>query len=113
LLSRIGYDVTFFDNAPEALARLSETPEGFDLVLTDLAMPDMTGTDLAKAIRERRPGPPILPCTRYSAGLSRENASRQGIRDVLQKPVPLEVLAEAVAGALADAKGPAGEERPG
>jgi hypothetical protein len=63
LLSRIGYDVTFFDSALEALARFSETPARFDLVLTDLAMPDMTGTELAKAIRERRPGLPILLCT--------------------------------------------------
>jgi two-component system cell cycle sensor histidine kinase/response regulator CckA len=113
LLSRIGYDVAFFDNAADALARFAEAPDRFDLVLTDLAMPDMTGAELAKAIRERRPGMPVLLCTGYSAGLSREDASRQGIRDVLQKPVPLDMLAEAIAEALVGAKGTANEGRHG
>jgi two-component system cell cycle sensor histidine kinase/response regulator CckA len=112
LLSRIGYDVTVFDNAPDALARFAEAPDRFDLVLTDVAMPNMTGTELARAILERRPGMPILLCTGYAAGLSREDASYQDIRDVLQKPVTLDALAEAVVRALAGASGPANDGRP-
>jgi PAS domain S-box-containing protein len=100
ILTHIGYHVTVFKKAPEALARFTEAPGEFDLVITDLTMPDMTGTQLAEAILARRPDIPILLTTGYSAGLTREDARGLGIVGVLQKPFSLESLAVAVRSAL-------------
>jgi two-component system, cell cycle sensor histidine kinase and response regulator CckA len=100
MLTHIGYDVTVFEKASNALARFTEAPGDFDLVITDLTMPDMTGTELAQGILARRPNMPILLTTGYSAGLTRAGALSQGIAGVLQKPFAIESLAVAVRSAL-------------
>ncbi len=100
LLARIGYRVTVFDNAVDALARFTEDPYEFELVITDLTMPKMTGDKLARAILELRPKIPIIMITGYSAGLTQQQVRNLGVLDLIQKPLTLEVLAETLHRAL-------------
>ncbi len=100
MLDGLGYQVTVRLAAASALEAFAASPQDFDLVLTDYTLPEMTGVDLARRLRERRPEIPILLCSgRGSEALGRE-AERAGVRAVLAKPVGRRQLAEAVAAAL-------------
>jgi CheY-like chemotaxis protein len=87
MLSRLGYDVTACGSAAEALRLVDTNPRAFDLVITDFAMPQMNGVELAKAIRGIRPDLPILLCTGVSQRLSLEEMTPHGISEILLKPV--------------------------
>jgi PAS domain S-box-containing protein len=95
MLEDLGHTVVVAYSGDQALDRFEHTP-AIDLVITDQAMPKMTGTELAKKIRTRHPGMPIILATGYAelppsvkVGLPR-----------LPKPFRQEALAEAVANAV-------------
>jgi len=94
LLETLGYRTTVFDDPREALKAFRATPRGFDAVLTDLSMPQMSGEDFTRELRELRPEVPVI----VSSGMASEldDAARQRLRidAVLVKPWRLE---EAVA----------------
>ncbi|HQP72312.1 MAG TPA: ATP-binding protein, partial [Methanoculleus sp.] len=69
-----GYRVTALQNGQEALEEFSENPHEFDLVITDLTMPGMTGLDLVGKIKEKRPDIPIILCTGYNDAISQQEA---------------------------------------
>ncbi len=69
-------------------------PEIYDLVITDLTMPNFTGAELARKFQDIRPDIPIILCTGYKERLSREDMERLGIKEVLIKPVQVRQLAE-------------------
>ncbi len=96
LLQDMGYDVTSFENSVRALEAFSCSPESFDLVITDMTMPVMGGEELASRILKIRPDIPVILCTGYSAGLTRDRAFSIGIREVLEKPVSGAGLSEAI-----------------
>lgn len=85
-----------------ALARLEAEP--VDLVLTDLAMPGLSGWEVALGCRARRPEAPVGLITGFGDQLSRDKLERHGIRFVVAKPFSSEELLRAVAGSL---RGPA------
>lgn len=87
MLKRLGYDVTTCESGEEARDLLRSNPKGFDLVITDYAMPRMSGIELAEALREIRPDMPILLCTGVSETLSLSDMEPFGIADILLKPV--------------------------
>jgi DNA-binding NtrC family response regulator len=103
LLARIGYHATVFDDPLAALARFRETPDEFEVVVSDITMPHMTGDALAREIQSLRPKLPVLLMTAYSSSLTREAAVALGAFDLLSKPLALGALAEAVHRALAHA----------
>ncbi len=88
-LTELGYTVTLVDNATDALAELVMDADRFDVVFTDVAMPGMTGLDLARAIRDRGIEVPVVLTTGYSQALSQEGAA--GF-DLVQKPYSIEEL---------------------
>ncbi|MFK4511595.1 ATP-binding protein [Bradyrhizobium daqingense] len=88
-LTELGYSITLVDNATDALAELVVDADRFDVVFSDVVMPGMTGLDLAKAIRERGIGVPVVLTTGYSQALSQEGAA--GF-DLVQKPYSIEEL---------------------
>lgn len=88
-LTELGYSITLVDNASDALAELVVDADRFDVVFSDVVMPGMTGLDLAKAVRERGIGVPVVLTTGYSQALSQEGAS--GF-DLVQKPYSIEEL---------------------
>jgi PAS domain S-box-containing protein len=100
LLERLGYSVNTFTSSREALAAFREAPRHFDLVMTDMTMPDLTGDRLARAILDIRPEIPIILCTGFSRLINEERARSLGIRSFLMKPLTLPQLAEVVREAL-------------
>ncbi|MCB2181775.1 MAG: response regulator [Desulfobulbaceae bacterium] len=87
MLERLGYNVTALTGSIATLERFQHTPDDFDLVITDMTMPGMTGADLAGRILAIRPDMPIILCTGYSEHIDADKAQAIGIRDYVMKPV--------------------------
>lgn len=86
-LSRYGYKVYTFNNGVQAYQVLQENPAKFDLLLTDMTMPFITGAELAMKALEICPGLPVILCTGHSDLINREKALAMGIREYCQKPL--------------------------
>lgn len=86
ILERLDYRVTGFAHPQKALAAFRAHPEDFDVVVTDLSMPGMSGFELARLLHEARPDIPILMTSGYVRPEDRETAHRYGIRDFILKP---------------------------
>jgi PAS domain S-box-containing protein len=95
MLARVGYQVDFRTNGIEALEAFRNQPEQkrYDLVITDMTMPHVTGIDLAKALFKLDPNLAIILCTGFSENIDAEKANRIGIQGFLMKPVILKELA--------------------
>jgi PAS domain S-box-containing protein len=100
-LTRIGYQVTKSAKASEALQIFQAAPDAFDLVLSDFAMPELTGKDLAAKILSIRPDMPILLISGFVNPFARETARNLGVKDILLKPIDPRQLGSAVHSALA------------
>jgi len=96
ILQNLGYQVTAFCSSPEALAVFSQDPMAFDLLITDMTMPQLNGMELAQKALALRRDLPLLLCTGYSEQLSREQAEAMGVRAYLLKPVSVRMLAQTV-----------------
>ena len=92
-MEKLGYRVTSETDPEKALGVFSAAPEHFELVVTDMTMPGMSGLRLAQKIRSMDPGAKIILCTGYSEKLSLSTAAENGIACVIQKPVDLKTLA--------------------
>jgi DNA-binding NtrC family response regulator len=99
-LAALGYEVEYATRSATALARVRDEPERFALVITDQTMPGMTGLQLASRMHELRPDLPIVLMTGNAASFTPEEVEDAGIRQVLQKPVPLHAMCTAVRAAL-------------
>ncbi len=96
MLEQLGYEVTAFTDSVEAIERFSEDPDRFNLVITDLAMPDVTGERLAREVMNIRPGIPVIICSGFGERIRREKAREMGVKAFIQKPLTLEDLARTV-----------------
>ena len=96
MLGKLGYDVTGVVGSMEALNTFRQSPQGFDLVITDLNMPGMNGDRLAEELTRIRPGLPIIVCSGYSEPFDQQRAGNLGVRKLIMKPVPMNILAESV-----------------
>jgi len=96
LLERQGYRVTAAADGDSAWKIYRAEPDRFDLVVTDQAMPGITGVQLAANIRELRPRVPVILCTGYSEAVSPETAGDFGISGYIAKPIDTRKLLEAV-----------------
>jgi PAS domain S-box-containing protein len=103
MLERLGYSVATRTSSIEALELFKADPGRFDLVITDIVMPNMAGDTLAKKIMDIRTDIPVVLCTGYSEKFTRRNASEMGIRSFLMKPLVMRDLATTVRQALAAA----------
>jgi CheY-like chemotaxis protein len=101
IVEELGYTVTVSTNPMEAIASIRAEPAAFDLVITDLTMPYLSGTDLARLIFQQRPDLPVILVTGYTADLTAESVRALGIQEMLFKPLTLQVLGEAVHRVLA------------
>jgi CheY-like chemotaxis protein len=100
MLERLGYAVTAFSSSAEALAHFKIDPDAFDLVITDMAMPGMSGDKLAARLRKIRPGIPMVICTGFSLMMDRDKAGSLGFNGFLYKPVVMNDLAMTIRGIL-------------
>jgi PAS domain S-box-containing protein len=96
ILKRLGYQVDVRTGSLEALEAFRIKPHGYDLVITDLTMPNMTGDRLAREILSIRPDIPIILCTGFSQVVSSEQARAIGIKEMVMKPLTVRNLAETV-----------------
>ncbi|WP_022665753.1 cache domain-containing protein [Desulfospira joergensenii] len=87
LLEDHGYRVETFDNGMEALEAFKAGPNEFDLIITDMTMPGITGDRLSAEILKIKPDIPIILCTGFSENISQAKALELGIRLFIQKPI--------------------------
>ena len=96
MLEHLGYQVTSHTSSLEALEIFRENPDKFDLIITDMAMPNMSGDQLSVEMTKLRPDIPVLLCTGYSGTMSEEKAASIGIKGFLLKPIRMKDLAQKV-----------------
>ncbi|RLC33839.1 MAG: hypothetical protein DRH32_00200 [Deltaproteobacteria bacterium] len=87
ILEYLGYEVTAKTDSIRALEVFQQTPDLFDLVITDQTMPDMTGLDLAEKILAVRPDLPIVLCTGFTSETTEAKARESGIHTYVKKPI--------------------------
>lgn len=87
MLESLGYDVVATTSSIEALELFKAQADRFDLVITDLTMPHMTGENLAKELMQIRPDVPVILCTGFSARIDEKKAMAMGIRAFISKPI--------------------------
>ncbi len=102
MLQTLGYRVTCRTDSTEALELFRSQPEAFDLVITDMTMPNLTGKDLARKIMEIRTDIPVILCTGFSELINEKKAKDEGISEFVMKPYVMKNLATAIRRALAD-----------
>lgn len=95
-LKSLGYSTDYCTDSYEALQLFSGAPEEYDLVITDMTMPNMTGDVLADKMIEIRPDIPIILCTGYSKKILEEKSRPKSIRSVLKKPITKSILAQTI-----------------
>ena len=100
ILTLLGYTVEATTSPLEALAAFQAAPHAFDLVLTDMTMPQMTGLKMAGRMMELRPDIPVIICTGFSDQVNPQQAHAAGIKALLMKPLMARELAEAIRQAL-------------
>jgi CheY-like chemotaxis protein len=96
MLRRLDYQVATSNSGGEAIRLVRESPAQFDLVITDLTMPEINGLEVARQIHAIRPELLVILVTGNSDALDAGSLRDAGICDLLQKPVSLSALAEAV-----------------
>ena len=94
----LGYEPVVEKDAHTALTRFREQP--FDLVITDLTMPQLSGIELARRIWEIRPGTRVILTTGYTATLDTPRVREIGFRELLLKPYSIQALADCMQRAL-------------
>ncbi len=105
MLERLGYQVITHINSVEALETFRSTPNRFDLVITDMAMPNLPGDRFASELSKINPDVPVLLCTGFSEIMSEEKSHSMGINGFLMKPVVMSDLSKKIRDVLDTAKG--------
>jgi PAS domain S-box-containing protein len=103
MLAELGYEPVGFNSSVSALRAFREDPRRFDLILTDEAMPDLVGTELARGILQVTPAMPIVLMSGYGGSGLAQRAAAIGVREVLRKPLQRRDLAESLARVLGHA----------
>ncbi|QTA77961.1 Two component system response regulator/histidine kinase [Desulfonema limicola] len=96
ILKSLGYQITTRMSSLDACVLFEKHPDRFDLVITDMAMPNMSGADLAEQMIKIRPDIPIIMCTGFSEIVSEKKAKKIGIREYITKPVIMKDLAAVI-----------------
>lgn len=99
-LERQGYVVSGFTDPNQALAAFRAQPLAFDVVVTDLTMPGMTGFNFATELMRVRPDLPVLLTSGYLRPQDEETVRRLGLRDFIPKPATLDMLSRSIHAAL-------------
>jgi PAS domain S-box-containing protein len=105
MLERLGYRVTVKSSSVEALSLFKARQDEFDLVITDMTMPILTGDRLAVKLMAIRPDIPVILCTGYSAQVSEEKAKSLGIKAFVMKPLVRISLANTIRRVLDENQG--------
>jgi CheY-like chemotaxis protein len=96
ILGGLGYQVTVFNSSLEALAFIAQESTPFDLLITDMTMPHLTGLELMQKVRTIRPNLPVILCTGFSELINKEQARALGVQVYLMKPFSVRELTLAI-----------------
>jgi PAS domain S-box-containing protein len=96
MLKDLGYAAVGTTRPLQALEKFKTRPQGFDLVITDMTMPGLTGDQLAARIQRYRPDLPIIISSGFNKHMSAERAAALGIRAFLMKPVTVQKLSRTI-----------------
>jgi PAS domain S-box-containing protein len=100
MLKKLGYRVEARTQPVEALEVFRTAPDKFDLVISDMTMPSMTGDTLATELMKIRPDLPVIICTGYSERIDDQRAQELGIKGLMMKPFTIRGLSKTVRNAL-------------
>lgn len=95
-LEQQGYQVTCFSDSLEAFMDFQQNPEDYDIIITDMTMPNLTGLDLIREILKIKPEAQSILCTGYSKSVNKVEAESFGVCEFLVKPFPPRILAETI-----------------
>ncbi|SLM33000.1 putative Histidine kinase [Desulfamplus magnetovallimortis] len=104
MLVRLGYNVQTTTSPVDALELFRSEPHLFDLVLTDMTMPQMTGAKLSEKLKEIRPDISVIICTGHSSLIDEERAESIGIDGYVMKPIVMRDIAKTIRDVLEEAK---------
>ncbi len=96
MLENLDYKVTARTSSIEALEAFLNKPDAFDMVITDMTMPNMTGKDLAKEIMAIRSDIPVILCTGFSEQIDENKAKAMGISAFVMKPIVIRQIANTI-----------------
>lgn len=96
ILEGLGYKVTPKTDSEEALAEFRARPDRFDLVVTDMTMPKITGDRLARRLMDINPQIPVILCTGFNEAITEEKALAMGIDKFVMKPIVRDELANTI-----------------
>ena len=102
MLDQIGNEVTVVSRGQEAITRFEQGD--YDLVITDLGMPDISGWEVAKAVKQKSPGTPVVLITGWGVQLDSEQRNESGVDGVIAKPFSKQVISDEMARLLKDIK---------
>jgi len=89
VLTKLGYQVEIYTDPTLALEDFKSRPDFFDIIISDMTMPQMNGLKLSEKIRELRPMVPVIICTGHSSSIDKERADSMGISEIAMKPVSI------------------------
>lgn len=95
-LEALGYTVTAFESSVNALETFMIHPDRFDLVVTDMTMPGLTGPQLAEKIHSIKQSMPIIMCTGLGGGIDMADLKKIGVKRLLRKPLLDKDLAKSI-----------------
>ena len=104
ILEGLGYKVTTKTDSAEALEEFSAAPERFDLIITDMTMPKITGDLLARKMLDINPRIPVILCTGFNETIDEKKALAMGIDKFVMKPIDKDELAATVRNVLDNRK---------
>ena len=96
MLERLGYHVTSVNESIKAFEIFKANPGKFDLIISDMTMPYMTGVQLANEIKAVRDDIPFIICTGFSDQINEERSGEMGIQGYVTKPVIKREIAQAI-----------------
>jgi CheY-like chemotaxis protein len=96
MLEHLGHRIAAFSRSDEALAAFKAAPTEFDLVLTDMSMPGMSGVEFAQSVLAVRPGTLVVIATGHMQDKDIARARAAGVHEVIQKPSSLDEMARTV-----------------
>jgi len=112
VLEHLGYTVEACLSSAHAFKTFLARPNAFDLIITDMGMPGMTGLELAEEIKAINPAIPIMLCTGYSEQVTEENYRQMGLAGFVAKPFSAEHLAREVARIIGESRTARAASRP-
>ena len=96
MLASLGYQPVAANSGTEALQLFQQSPNRFDMIITDQVMPGMTGIEAASKILAIRKDMPIILISAYAEEITPERAKAGGIKELMDKPISMENLAETI-----------------